>query len=529
MLKQAGGVVGLFAIVAMAFAFGYFLKGGTESDGRTRTLGVAPALFDGAPTAPQNFVTHPDAANWDIQVHSRDVNTWDTLESMNADHGTNCAGPPSTHPNSSYEGAVFVCNNHVMTSLNASGYGMIALTPNKLLDFCAGPATITFQMSTKIYSTRDWPDFWISPWLGHLTTPFTAGDVDLQGSPDTTMQVWLNNQEYAPAAWVRKDGTYLVQQLGWQATPLRTGMNAGINEAAIRQTFKITASRTNFRFERLASNEGSAVVYFDKTFGDIGFCEGVFQMAHHSYNPQKDNSGVPATWHWDEVEMSNSKPFTIIKANQRFTTGGTVHFAAPAPANSWLRFSGIGTVKVDGVTVAPVEFIGHPEHFSSYFVPIAQGKTSVTFAFSADTWYAGPFRAKDISIWSKSVSNEPTPTPTTAPTLTPVPSATLEPSHTPTATATATSTSTSTATVTPTATLPPPTSTPTAVPPTNTPTPQEPIGTCITSINKGNNTWYDIKNSDVQEVWWLSPTGQWTIKSTSPLPDQYASTLVGCS
>jgi hypothetical protein len=306
-------------------------------------------------------------------------------------------------------------------------------------------------------------------------------------------------------------------------------MNAGINEAAIRQTFKITASRTNFRFERLASNEGSAVVYFDKTFGDIGFCEGVFQMAHHSYNPQKDNSGVPATWHWDEVEMSNSKPFTIIKANQRFTTGGTVHFAAPAPANSWLRFSGIGTVKVDGVTVAPVEFIGHPEHFSSYFVPIAQGKTSVTFAFSADTWYAGPFRAKDISIWSKSVSNEPTPTPTTAPTLTPVPSATLEPSHTPTATATATSTSTSTATVTPTATLPPPTSTPTAVPPTNTPTPQEPIGTCITSINQGNNTWYDIKNSDVQEVWWLSPTGQWTIKSTSPLPDQYASTLVGCS
>jgi hypothetical protein len=497
------GIAAGLGLLVFGLLFGLLLGGGVSEDERVVEHALPAPLFDGAPTSPQNFGTHPESADWDIQVHSRDVNTWDTLESMNADHGANCAGPPATHPNSSYEGAVFVCNNHVMTSLNASGYGMIALSPNKLLDFCSGPATITFQMSTKIYSTRDWPDFWISPWNGHLATPFTAGDVDLQGAPDTTMHVSMNNSEYAPVAWVRKDGVYLHQQLGWQGTPLRTGMNAGVNEASIRQTFKITASRTNFRFERLASNEGSAVVYFDKTFGDIGFCEGVFQMAHHSYNPQKDNSGVPATWHWDEVQMSASKPFTIIKANQRFTTGGTVHFTAPAPANSWLRFSGIGTVKVDGQTVAPVEFIGHPEHFSSYFVPIAQGKTSVTFAFSADTWYTGPFRAKDISIWSKSVSNEPTTTPTTAPTLTPVPTETPLPTATPTETPTPTNTPTPTPTNTPTATA-----TPTSMAtPVVTATPQ--AGVCQDWFHKADGSFVLMATGDRVEKWTLLPDGSW--------------------
>ena len=59
-----------------------------------------------------------------------------------------------------------------------------------------------------------------------------------------------------------------------------------------------------------------------------------------NYNPTKDNAGVPATWHWDEFNLSPSVPFTMIKSPTRIVEDETpVHFNAPAPANAYLRFS----------------------------------------------------------------------------------------------------------------------------------------------------------------------------------------------
>src|SRR4051794_22251403 len=36
----------------------------------------------------------------------------------------------------------------------------------------------------------------------------------------------------------------------------------------------------------------------------------VVQFGHHSYNPTNEGAGVPATWHWDNLQPSPSTPFS---------------------------------------------------------------------------------------------------------------------------------------------------------------------------------------------------------------------------
>jgi len=102
--------------------------------------------FNGSPAAPESF----NSETWDVQVHSRNRDTWFQLEPVNAQHDANCSAPPSSHVNTSYEGSVYICNNHIMTSLNASGYGVIYLTPNKIFDFSNG-GSLTYSTARGSY------------------------------------------------------------------------------------------------------------------------------------------------------------------------------------------------------------------------------------------------------------------------------------------------------------------------------------------------------------------------------------------
>src|SRR5688572_24388385 len=57
--------------------------------------------FNGSPTAPQPFSQHPEYANWDVQVHSRAPSRWASLDPIQAQHGSDCSGPPAAHSNTS--------------------------------------------------------------------------------------------------------------------------------------------------------------------------------------------------------------------------------------------------------------------------------------------------------------------------------------------------------------------------------------------------------------------------------------------
>ena len=370
---------------------------------------------------------------------------------MQAQHGTNCAGPPATHEVHSYADAVFICNNHIMTAINAGGYGMIALTPASIMN-CSQGCTVQWQMSTEKSSQRDWPDLWLTPWSDNLSLPFDAGDVDLQGIPRQGVQV---SAAAIQNSWsVATISNYNVTSLPspwWE--PMHAGIGPEVNQAATRQTFKLTISPGRIRFERLASATAPSLVWVDSPAPVLFAPDYVVQFGHHSYNPTKDGAGTPSTRHWDELVISPSTPFTLIKTHTRalFQNGG-ITFDAPAPANSWLRFTAVGTVQYSvngGSTYQPATkqvFLTHYEHMSSYFIPIPQGTQSVHFRFTPDGWYNGPYAAKDFAIWSRSASGSPPPT------ATPTVVATATRTPTPTATATRTPTAVPTATRTPTPT-----------------------------------------------------------------------------
>jgi hypothetical protein len=445
-------------------------------------IGVAVVMAAPSPPSPLPIADAEEYVTFDVQVHERGSTT--SLPVINAQHGSDCSGPPATHANSTFEGSVFICgadaNRHVMTAINGSSYGLIVLTPNLLFDFSQG-GSVTFDLSTEKMSNRDWWDLTISPFTDAQALPLLSDlseGVDLQGPNRNSIVVSTDNGQGSPNLKVVRNG---VRSDYGGSTPADSGIAPGTNQAAVRQPFKLTIADGRIKFERLASATGSAVTFFDVAT-TANFTQGVVQFGHHSYDPFKNGAGVAATWHWDNLDAQPSTPFTILHASPRaLFSAGTVTYP-PAPSGAFLRFSALCRPIVNGVALTKMTDSGHPEHASSYMVPVPAGSTSATLSFTADGWYTTGFgcQGKDFHVWSLDGGSAPTvtSTPTTAPTAT----ATITPLP-PTATATAVATSTS---------IPTATATPSSTP---TPTPTTPSGfECRTRDQRqtrpvGGTTW----------------------------------------
>lgn len=369
--------------------------------------------FDGMPASPQPW----SSPNFDVQVHSRDQNTWLKLETMQAAHNIACGPPPATHfDDGSYPNAVFQCHDHVMTALNAGGYGEIYLTPDSLVDFSQQEAVVRFDMSTLRSSFRDWVDLWVTPYDQNLALPIDT-DVDLQGAPKDSVHIRMavSDSGVFSGAVYRNFIALPMQQSSYR------GYEAVLNPSAInRTTFELRIRQNHVKFGLPDYN----LWWIDTYIDNLGWNRGILQLGHHSYNPTKDckNSNLaclPNTWHWDNLSIEPALPFTMIKADRRFVINGdpnpVVVFNAPAPAGAFLRFSGIGTIDLsfDGRTFihatkaqsSELPGIGnyHPEHLSNYWVSIPQGTQTVKLRFSDDDWYTTAsfsMIAKDFAIWS---------------------------------------------------------------------------------------------------------------------------------
>jgi hypothetical protein len=365
------------------------------------------AAFDGAPGVPQSW----QPADWDVTVHSRDRDYWYELEPMQAVHGDHCDAPPATHLVNSYDHALFQCNNHLMSAIRASGYGVIYLTPNRLVDFSAGEAVIRFDVSTLRTSKRDWIDLWITPYEDNLQAPLEDWLPDLNGEPRQAVHIRMDFGSGTPPG-----GSFegeLIQN--FEAVELPQNASAGYEtfltpSATERQTFELRLSATHIRFGIPAYN----FWWIDTPIAGLGWNQGVVQFGHHSYNPMKDcPTCSPNTWHWDNIAISPSIPFTILRADRRYVQAGSelINLTTPAPAASHLRFSGIGEeleVSFDGGTSwqlaqmqAQEEY--HGDHFRTYWTPIPAGTT--TIHFRGQPWYGGGWHARDISVWSQTTPN----------------------------------------------------------------------------------------------------------------------------
>lgn len=434
----------------------------------TATLASTPApnfsaTFDGTPSAPS---TVPELIGWDVQVHSRDSGTWYNPESLLAQHGTDCSPAPATHLVDEYSESVFQCRDHFMTALNAGGYGLIYVTPPQLINFANG-GVVQFDLSTLRMSTRDWVDIWITPYNDNLTMPFDQGDVDLQGVPRRAVHVTMsafNGQSTFRCNVVNNWVEDEVPSNWWETLTH--------SSATIRDTFKLEISPTHLKLTSptMLYGDGSPWTGCDTAISNLGWTSGIVQLGHHSYNPTKDNSGEPATWHWDNVSISPSIPFTIINADRRYVDSSTqvVTFNSPAPTGASLRFSANGSAiqySLDnGATwLNAVKQASETDvdRFKGYQTNIPAGTQSVRIR--GNNTFNGPFFAQDFFIWSLT---------TGSPTVT----------NTPTNTAVATATNTNTPIPTATNT---PTSTPTSIP-TSTPTPVK--RACVETIKWGNTT-----------------------------------------
>ncbi len=363
--------------------------------------------IDMDPAAPQPW--QPE--HWDLTVHLRDLDAYHALHEVEAAHGADCGAPPATHSVHTYEDAVFVCKGHMMTAINAPGYGVIYLTPDRLLDFSAGEAVVRFDMSTLRSTGRDWIDLWISPFEDHLQLPLDDWLPDLQGDPRRSIHIRMDMQLDNSRFIARRIDNHEAEEIpgteeSWQ------GYEAFLTpDARRRDQFELRISRTHLAFGMPAYD----FWWIDTDMPALDWGAGVVQLGHHSYNPTKDCSGPcgPTTWHWDNFMLSPATPFTLIQADQRYadaTTDGIVRFSAPAPEQAFLRFTGIGddlAVSFDGgVSWQPAikqeQESDITEHFASFFMPVPAGTQSVRF--QGDAFWGGEWHVRNLSIWSAASS-----------------------------------------------------------------------------------------------------------------------------
>jgi hypothetical protein len=185
-------------------------------------------------------------ANWDVTVHRRSTGL--AMQGIHAHHGPGCEQPPdNTHANDSYEGAVFQCNNHIMTAVNDDSYGVIYLTPNQIVDFANGQeAVVRFDMSTLKTSSRDWVSIWISPYEEHLQLPLDL-NVDLQGVPHNGILIDLT-PELAFVPSIIRNGATVKYQFGAPGVNWWVGYDDFFTpSAAQRQTFELRLSQTHLK------------------------------------------------------------------------------------------------------------------------------------------------------------------------------------------------------------------------------------------------------------------------------------------
>lgn len=360
--------------------------------------------FDGTPTAPQLW---GNSADWQIAVHSRQQANWYELEPMAAQYSRTCDEPPNTHSISRYDEAVYQCQDHISTAINATAYGVIYMTPAYIVDF-SEKATIRFELSTARQTSRDWVDLWISPYDEQLVYPLNAWLPDLAGEPRNAVHIRLdlnpNSRWYAETV-----DNFEVYELTGTADAWQGYEEFIAPSFQERQVFELEISPDHLRFGMPEHN----FWWYDEEIPELDWSSGIVQFGHHSYSPESacdaDGSCHATTWHWDNIAIEPTEPFTIIHSESRFADAEnpSMTFERNAPRGAYLRFAGIGDemeVSFDGgeswkKAQEQAQENAGGDRFRSYWMPIPTGTERVNFRSTG--WWGGTWHVRDVSLWQQ--------------------------------------------------------------------------------------------------------------------------------
>ena len=396
----------VLAVVGLALALILLPSGSLPAFAQT---GSWLSMFTGAPRA-RSSTTRPPGTSWSTRA---DRESWTQLEPMAAHHGADCSGPPNTHQISGYNQAVFNCADHIMTSIYSSGYGLIYLTPDQLVDFSGGETVVRFDMSTFRSSMRDWVDIWLSPWDDQIPAPLESWLPDLTGAPRRAIQIRMD---------ISDDKTYfrgtVIRGFG-NSTNVTTNNSLTYESflttsASRRDTFELRISRTTLKFGMPTYNKWW-VDARSRTSAGTRPSSSLATTRTTRVRIARRRCG-PNTWHWDNVSISDATPFVMLKPDLPWvdsTTRRSVNYSGAAPANSHLRFLGIGSnlqVSFNGgqswqnATMHAVEQSAE-EHFKPYWTPVPAGTTRIDFRGSS--WFGGGWMVRNPAIWSQTTPPQP--------------------------------------------------------------------------------------------------------------------------
>ena len=365
--------------------------------------------FDANPASPTPLRSSETLT---ISTNSRVGATRDSLPSMQADHGTDCAGPPAKHTVTNYADAQFQCRFHMMTAISSGpdrldNYAVSMFSPNAILDFSAGEAVIQFDVSTLRRSKRDWFEIWITPYADLQRIP-VQDRPSMQGPPKNGVVVALKSFTDTGSFDVEVHRNFTETQID------------GPVEWIGYEDFLTPSAKVRSKFEIRITTDHIVVGMPDEPFywisedipGGLPFDKGVVQFGHNSYDVfDCEGCGVgPNTWHWDNIYLAPAEPITALPANRRHidnSSASFVTFGKPAPRGAHLQFTGVGfdlEVSFDnGATWKPAVTQHNREihhwRYKNYSMAIPKGTTRVDFR--GNNPYDGHWQIQDISILSR--------------------------------------------------------------------------------------------------------------------------------
>ncbi len=312
--------------------------------------------FNASPSGPASVMNGLDG--WFAQPIMQGPSGWGFApEPMMAQHGENCEGPPSSHRIDTFEETVFACRDHVMTAINPPSSGtasaVVALKPDHMVDLSKGEAVIRVDVSTLSPSKGDWWEIWVTPWEDTLVAPADHW-FHQAGPPRRGMFLQVNdhgNQKF----WSHKffDNYRFSGGLEhfWTAPDIRPIVSESDTR---RDTYEIRMTRDRVRL-LVESSETGEMVEVDEFAIPGGFPadQAVVQFQQSNYEPEKNGKfgcadpcpdvTQPATWHWDNVEISPAVPYTLIGVEEYMVWYGSpskdLTFREPAPAAAEMLFT----------------------------------------------------------------------------------------------------------------------------------------------------------------------------------------------